>query len=187
MKRNQWRDAAMLAAGTIVGAVLGRIVSPHVAQLTGFTRAKTGGGDAFAELTADHKRMLAAIEAAIEARGGARMPMLIAIKAGLAKHAMAEEDVIYPLLRDRTGAGDAVDRLYCEHGDMKTELYRIETALETGDDEGYRRAMQALRDEVATHAQDEETTQFPRLREVLDATKRAAVTAQVDREKALVA
>jgi hypothetical protein len=43
-----------------------------------------------------------------------------------------------------------------------------------------------LRDSVRSHAQEEETQWFPRLRNALDDKKRALVTGKVDREKAMV-
>lgn len=181
------RELGVFALGALTGMMVSRIGMPIAAQTAGTLRAKGGGGDAFEELTADHKRVLAACDQAERAEGPARMAMFLVIKRELSKHAVAEEDVIYPLIADKLGAQSDAMRLYEEHGEVKRLLAEIEESLEGGDDLRYRDRMRALRDNVRRHADDEETHWFPRLREQLDAKNRALVSGKVDREKALLA
>jgi iron-sulfur cluster repair protein YtfE (RIC family) len=181
------RDIALFAVGTMAGLLLGRFGTPLAAKTAGMTRAMGGGADAFEELTADHKRVLAALDQAEGAEGKARMPMFLLIKRELSKHAIAEEDVVYPLIAEKLHAADAAKHLYEEHGEVKRLLADIEEALEGDDDLRYRDCVRMLRDNVRMHAQQEETRWFPELRQVLDEKKRAMVTGKVDREKALLA
>lgn len=186
-KNDTMREIGVFALGTLAGLVLGRVGAPIAAKTAGMTRAAVGGDDAFEELTADHKRVLAALDQAETAQGAACMPLFLLIKRDLSKHALAEEDVIYPLLGDKLGASTDAARLYEEHGEVKTLLAEIELALEVGDDLRYRDRVRALREAVRTHAADEETVWFPRLRDLLDEKQRALVSGKVDREKALLA
>ena len=167
--------------------VLGRVGTPMAAKGIGMARAAAGGSDVFEELIADHKRILGALEQAESADGAARMPLFLFIKRELTKHAVAEEDVIYPLVADKINDEQGAKLLYEEHGEVKTLLAEIEEALEMSDDLRYRDRLRMLREAVREHAQKEETQIFPRLREVLDDKKRALVTGKVDREKAMVA
>jgi hemerythrin superfamily protein len=181
------RDAGLVLGGLATGMLLGRLAPPLVAKTIGLTRGLTGAGDAFAELTADHKRVLAALEKAeVEQTGPKKLALFAMIKRDLAKHSVAEEDIIYPLIADKLLAADAARHLYKEHGDVKTLLAEIEESLETGDDLRYRARVRALLENVRAHAEEEETQWFPRLKEILDEKKRALVAGKVDREKAMV-
>jgi hemerythrin superfamily protein len=185
-KNDTLREVGVFALGTLAGLLLGRVGTPMAAKTVGLARAASGGGDAFDELTADHKRVLAALDQAETAQGAARMPLFLLIKRDLSKHALAEEDVIYPLLIDKLGASADAARLYEEHGAVKTLLSEIELALEVGDDLRYRDRVRALRETVRVHAADEETVWFPNLRQLLDDKQRVLVSGKVDREKALL-
>ena len=121
----------------------------------------------------------------IDATGMARRARLfLKLKRNLSKHALAEEDVIYPLLRERTGAGTDVDRLFHEHAEMKIALARLEDQF--AGDEAWSREVRSLRDLIARHAADEETVEFPRLRAALNEKQRATAAGRVYREKALL-
>jgi iron-sulfur cluster repair protein YtfE (RIC family) len=181
------REIGLFALGTAAGLVLGRIGAPLAAKTAGMARAAAGGADAFEELTADHKRVLTALDQAERVEGRARMPLFLLIKRELSKHAIAEEDVVYPLIGEKLHAVDAARHLYEEHGEVKTLLAEIEEALEADDDLRYRDRIRILRDTVRTHAQREETEWFPQLRQALDDKKRAIMTGKVDREKAMLA
>ncbi len=181
------REIGVFALGALAGMVLGRVGAPVAAKGIGIARTVAGGSDVFEELIADHKRVLGALEQAERAEGAARMPLFLLIKRELTKHAVAEEDVIYPLVADKNNDEQAAKQLYEEHGEVKTLLAEIEEALETSDGLQYRDRIRMLRDAVRDHTQKEETQIFPRLREVLDDKKRAIVTGKVDREKAMLA
>lgn len=180
------REIGVFALGTLAGMLLNRVATPIAAKTAGIARAASGGDDVFEELTADHKRVLAALDQAERAEGGKRMALFLLIKRDLTKHAVAEEDVVYPLIGEKLSAVDAAHHLYEEHGDVKTLLAEIEAAIEGGDDLRYRDRIRVLRDNVRRHASDEEREWFPRLREALDARQLTVMTGKVDREKAMV-
>ncbi|HEY0395129.1 MAG TPA: hemerythrin domain-containing protein [Candidatus Elarobacter sp.] len=181
------RDAGLVLGGAAAALVVGRFGLPLVAKTIGLTRGLAGAGDAFDELAADHKRVLAALEKAeVEQTGAKKLALFTLIKRDLAKHSVAEEDIIYPLIADKLLAVDAAQHLYKEHGDVKTLLAEIEESIETGDDLRYRARVRALLENVRRHAEEEETQWFPRLKEILDEKKRALLTGKLDREKAMV-
>ncbi|HEX3462754.1 MAG TPA: hemerythrin domain-containing protein [Candidatus Elarobacter sp.] len=181
------RDAGLVAAGAAAGLMIGKFGLPLVAKTIGMTRAGAGAGDAFDELTADHKRVLAMLEKAqAEQTGPKKLALFAMIKRDLSKHSVAEEDIIYPLIGDKLLAPDAAHHLYKEHGDVKTLLAEIEEAIEQNDDMRYRARVRSLLENVRRHAEEEETQWFPRLKEILDEKKRALISGKVDREKAML-
>ena len=54
-----------------------------------------------------------------------RMKLLLMFKRALGKHAMAEEDVVYPILHEIAGAAEQARELYDEHAQMKIHLYGL--------------------------------------------------------------
>jgi iron-sulfur cluster repair protein YtfE (RIC family) len=109
---------------------------------------------------------------------------LLQIKRSLTAHALAEEDIVYPMLREEVGAVEAADRLYREHAEIKVHLFKLEHLRK--DDSRWHDEMQALRDLIARHAADEENTQFPRLREQLTRENIVQLSSDVEREKQFV-
>lgn len=104
------------AGGASLGFIASRILPPLVSQtVASWNTAR--GHDPFQYLAEDHdrfRRLLAEME---ESRGKGtfhRTQLLARLKRGLAAHAMAEEDVIYPLIHDEVGAEVAAERLYSE-------------------------------------------------------------------------
>jgi len=43
-------------------------------------------------------------------------------------HALAEEDIVYPLLQSKAGGTSAAKQLYSERAEMKVHLYELEMA-----------------------------------------------------------
>jgi iron-sulfur cluster repair protein YtfE (RIC family) len=112
------------------------------------------------------------------------MAAFLAVKRALAKHALAEEDVVYPLLHAKANAATAAKQLYSEHAEMKIHLYELEMALQSGASWGERaRSLQSL---ITRHIREEEDVQFPKLQGLLDAEERRRLAGQVRREEALI-
>jgi hemerythrin superfamily protein len=86
----------------------------------------------------------------------------------LARHETAEEIILYPRLRKEVEGGDelADARLAEEQKatEMLTELERLDP-----DSDEFEQKLQALLQDVAEHAENEEQQVFPRLREALSA------------------
>jgi hypothetical protein len=178
------RDIALMAGGIALGVMGGRLLAPLVAMGSGAVRSSR---DPFDLLESDHRYLLKTLrkmEEASEAGRGKRTALLLALKRRLAKHALAEEDIVYPLLSDEAQRREAARHLYEEHADMKMLLFEIESAVMRG--ESWRQPLANLHQMIERHAREEEEEQFPRLRQVLSEKKFKQVAAQVHREEAFV-
>jgi hemerythrin superfamily protein len=174
---------AAMAIGIAAAAVATRLLPPLMAQMAGQARA-SAGADPFQELVDDHRKFVALLtemEASADDAVFSRTQHLLRLKRRLAAHAMAEENVLYPALDEQ---GEAVGRLYDEHGQIKMHLY----ALEQMDKGGPRWAerVRALRILLEAHARQEEEIEFPRLRAALDARRKSKLAGGLLREKAMV-
>ncbi|HET6468290.1 MAG TPA: hemerythrin domain-containing protein [Geminicoccaceae bacterium] len=182
------RTMAAMVGGAAVALVASRVLPPLLAQLAGTARAALGR-DPFAGLIADHRDFLSLLERMerTEARGRPvfqRTQLLVRLKRGLAAHAMAEEDVVYPLLHDEAKAEHDAMHLYGEHADMKMHLYWLEQMPK--DHPQWVARVRELRRLIEEHARQEEEVEFPRLRALMDERAGRRVSGQVQREKALL-
>jgi iron-sulfur cluster repair protein YtfE (RIC family) len=180
-----WNIAA-LSGGVLIGVVASRLLPPVMANATGAVRAKFGQ-DPFRKLEQDHRQiqtMLHQMSAATEESPAQRMKLLLMFKRALGKHAMAEEDVVYPILHDVAGAAHQAKELYDEHAQMKIHLYGLEMALDSPSTWGER--VRQLREVIGSHIRDEEDVEFPRLRALLQDRQYASLAGKILREEALV-
>ena len=113
-----------------------------------------------------------------------RTQLFLRLKRRLAAHALAEEDVVYPLLHDKAGAADDARHLYSEHAEVKIHMHALEEMAK--DDPAWVERVRALKTLIESHARNEEDVQFPKLREALDERARANLAGSVQREKAMV-
>jgi len=166
--------AAMAGAAVGLAANLGRKLV--VQSLAG------AQGDWAGTLAAEHRLVLALfdrIEATRDDQTPARMQLLARLKHALGKHALEEENVIYPALRQANNAHDA-DALNSEHGLVKTYLYELGTMPAAGPDWLARvRDFRALLEE---HMRMEEDEVFPALRGRLTEGQNARLSAAMRRE-----
>jgi iron-sulfur cluster repair protein YtfE (RIC family) len=178
------RDWIAFAGGASVGLVAGHLLPPLLAQAGGWLGA---GTDPFELLADDHRHFIDLLRQMEAARGSGlvfRTQLFLRLKRSLAAHAMAEEDVVYPLLAEEAGAQAAAERLYAEHGAVKTHLWALERLI--GDADAWAERASALKRLVADHARREEEVEFPRLRHRLDDDAFARLARHVRREKAMV-
>ena len=112
-----------------------------------------------------------------------RTQLLLRLKRALAAHAVAEEDIVYPLLHDDAKAVDDAKHLYSEHADIKIHLHALEQMPKDAPEWAQRAG--ALKQLIEAHARHEEVD-FPRLREVLDEQAMRHLAGHVQREKALI-
>jgi hemerythrin superfamily protein len=146
------------------------------------------GHDPFELLKQDHQSIREALKS-MEALNdnssvARRTARLLYLKRLLNKHATAEEDAVYPMLHDQAGAKEAAMHLYSEHAEMKMHLYHLEAALKSGS--GWTEHVRQLRDLINKHVDEEESTEFPRLRNMMDEQKQRAMAGQIHREEAMV-
>jgi hemerythrin superfamily protein len=180
------RDLTMLVSGLAIGVLGSKLVPPLLGALSGAGSVRTGG-DPFALLIEDHRqlnslldKMLAAPTESTSRRSG----LYLLLKRKLGKHALAEEDVVYPIVHNQTGESDRSKHLYDEHADMKILLYELENKLKNGED--WRSTVASLAGLIRRHIEEEEQTVFPKLREQLAAARLPAVAGQIWREEGLI-
>ena len=172
-------QAGVVAAAAVAGAAVG------IAANLGRKLVAQGLGDAadWADaLAAEHQAVLALfdqLEATADTQAGARTHMLTKIKNALGKHALEEENVIYPALREANSVHDA-DALNAEHGYVKTYLYELENMPKEGS--AWLAKAREFRAMLETHMRMEEEEVFPALRGALDAEKNARLSSAVWRE-----
>jgi len=185
----QGRALPMLAAfagGSLVAFVAGRLLPPVLGQAFGSMRAAQGH-DPFEALAQDHRRVLAMLDR-LEATGadGAvrRASLFLMVKRALTAHALAEEDVIYPMLRDQANREEESRKLYEDHAELKVLLFELEQMPK--DDPQWIEKVRTLRRRIEEHARMEEETEFPKLRETLDHKGMMKLAGSVQREKMMV-
>lgn len=185
-QRGFGRGMAAMAGGLALGVVGGRLLPPLLASATGSVGARLGR-DPFGRLKQDHARILSTLDRMIEAPEDSKAQrgwLFLALKRTLGKHAMAEEDVVYPLLHRHAEAAEAVQRLYAEHAQMKIALHELEEALKTG--APWTERVRSLRSLIERHVRDEEDVEFPKLQSLMDEGLRRSVSGQIQREKAMI-
>ena len=120
-----------------------------------------------------------AIEATDERNTTKRSMLLSHLKHALMKHAVEEENVIYPALRE-IGQLDAADALTKEHGYVKQYLYELENMPNASPD--WIAKVRKFRADIEEHMQEEEMHLFPMLRAQLSEEKNKALTLTMNKE-----
>ena len=186
MGRTPGSGFGAFAWGAAAAVVASRVLPPLIAQLAGSARVNAES-DPFAALAADHRKFSALLGQMEQSEGGGvfnRMQLLLRLKRRLAAHAMAEEDIVYPLLHDRAEAADAAKRLYAEHAEVKIHLHALEQLPKDSPDWAARAG--ELKRLIESHARDEEETEFPKLRRLLNEAESTRLSGDIQREKAMV-
>lgn len=172
--------------GFAAGFVLSRLAPSLWAQFRGAAGSALGE-DPFVELIRQHRTLLSLLDRMEEIPASAaarRAFFFLAFKRTIAKHALAEEDVAYPVLYTDAGRPEAAEKLYREHADVKIHLFALQQNL-TGE-EGWKTHVRALRDEITEHARQEEDEIFPRLRELGQAQQSSALSRNLRQEEAFI-
>lgn len=180
------RQIALITAGIAAGILGSRLLPPFLAATNNARRVRAGS-DPFEMLIEDHRLILGFLEemenAPTEAIGR-RSAAFLGLKRKLGKHALAEEDVVYPILHGEAHHEEQSKELYDEHADMKIALYELETLLKSGAD--WREQVRSLRLLIQEHIDEEENVVFPHLRQLLDEQRAPKVSGQIGREEALI-
>ena len=125
---NRGSSAGTLALAAVAGAAVG--IAANFGRKFVVQGMAAQAGDWDEVLHHEHELVLALfdqIEATSDDQARTRLHLLGKLKAALTKHAMQEENAIYPALRQSNNAHDA-DALNGEHGYVKTFLYELENA-----------------------------------------------------------
>jgi hemerythrin superfamily protein len=185
-QRFSMRGMAAFAGGAAAAFVAARVLPPFLAQAAGTARA-AAGQDPFDMLARDHRIVLDLLEDLEHSPDNAtfaRAQKLLMVKRRLSAHALAEEDVIYPMLNEAAGAVSDVRHLYAEHAEIKMHLHALEQMPKN--DPGWARRAGELRALVQSHARQEEEIDFPKLRAALSERETRLMTGNMQREKALL-
>jgi hemerythrin superfamily protein len=176
----------LLGIGATGGLLLGRFLPMLLANASGLAQG-AAGRDPFAGLIREHRLLLSLLdkmENLAPTDWVKRKFLFLSFKRTIGKHAMAEEDIIYPLLKTDAERHEATQKLYREHASMKIHLFELERAIQQ--DQEWRDGVRALRSEIEPHAREEEESEFPRLREMLSQAGTAELSRKIRQEEALV-
>jgi hemerythrin superfamily protein len=180
------RNVISFGAGALLTLAATRIAPPFAGQAIGSLRSMAGT-DPFDALAQDHRKLLSLFEQ-IEATDNSatvrRAAMLFQAKRMLTAHALAEEDIIYPMLHDDAHRAEQAIQLYREHADMKIRLFELEQAAK--DSSKWLDDLRSLHQIVEKHAKEEEEVEFPKLRAALNDRRTANLLSEVHREKAML-
>ena len=180
------RTAISFGAGALMMLTASRIAPPFAGRAIGSLRS-TAGTDPFDARAQDHRKVLALLDRLAETDNTATMrraAMLFQVKRMLTAHALAEEDVIYPMLHDDAHRAEEAKKLYREHADIKVRLFELEHKAKDG--ASWIEDLHALRRIVADHAREEEETEFPKLRAALDERRTSNLLGEVHCEKSML-
>jgi hemerythrin superfamily protein len=162
-RSEQDNDLGALLIGGALGFLFGVALNPtRKAILQG---AEAATGDWYDILKAEHRGVEKAFDALMqtdETDKRKRQMLLTQIAHALNKHAVTEENVIYPALRAHDP--EAAKKLGTEHLDIKAELSALQYDLDKDDPRWLEKA-KGLRDLIVEHAEDEENRVFPPFRQ----------------------
>lgn len=164
------------AAGLAVGlaANLGR-----KAVVQGVSAASGSWDQALANEHAMVMKIFDALEATENKAKVKRSTLLMSMKHALTKHAVQEENVIYPALRD-AGYKEAADQLNHEHGYVKDFLYHLETMPK--DSPEFLPTVRRFRAEIEHHVREEEDELYPKMKAQLDPAMNKKLTLLMNKE-----
>jgi hemerythrin superfamily protein len=119
-------------------------------------------------LAADHREVKELVAAVLASDDPAqRRDLADSIIGQLVRHSVAEETIVYPVMRARLPEGDkAVEHDTEEHKELETLMKRLE-ALDAADP-AFTKTMTELQAVLDDHVSDEEDDQFPLIRQHID-------------------
>ena len=167
---------AVGAAGVAVGvaAMVGRKIAVQAPTVL--------AGDWDAALAGEHAAVLKvfdAMQATTSRNVGKRTLFLAQLKHALGKHAVQEENVIYPALRD-AGHAEAADHLNHDHGYVKQYLYELENCPK--DSNQFLAIVASFRTDLEKHVHEEEDELYPALKAQLSEEMNDKLTTAMNKE-----
>ena len=173
---NRGRMLLAAAIGVLIGLAIAR-----TRKVTSKARMVLNG-DWEGQLKAEHRAVRRLLKGMVDTEvedGPRRAALLAEVADTLTRHAVEEENVIYPALR-AAGAGKVVDDLLADHAGMRTLIRRLEgTSLE---DPAWAAGARALKDLVHRHMREEERDHFPLLHDTASDEETETLTRLVRHE-----
>lgn len=166
----------LAAGGILIGAAFNPVRKLLVQSVSAV------GGDWFEMLKADHvlaRALFEKAEATTADQKLKRATLLMQLKHALAKHAMEEENVVYPALREHAEA-DVADHLNHDHGYIKNYLYQLDMIEK--DSPAWIAKLREFRGLFEKHVREEEDEIFPALRAKLSKQQNKEVTTAANKE-----
>lgn len=151
--------AARLIGAAALGFAVG--VAAHSARKAAVQGTEAIGGDWLAVLKAEHRMAEALFDALLKTgarQKNRRAALFIKLKRALMKHALQEEAVVYPALRE-THVDGMAKHLYADHAEIKILLSELDGLAK--DDPSWIERVRALQACAAHHVREEETEVFP--------------------------
>ena len=173
-------QTGIIVGAAVAGAAVGFAANMGRKLFVQMTSAASG--DWFDALKTEHAMTLAIfdkIEATDDNQTMMRSHLLTKLKYALSKHAIQEEMVIYPALRQANSAHEA-DHLGDDHGYVKTYLYELETMA--NDSPEWLARVRDFRAMIEEHMREEEDDIFPRFRDRLSEDQNAKLTTMMNKE-----
>jgi hemerythrin superfamily protein len=136
-------------------------------------------------LTADHREMIALIGQIHAAPEGAqRRDLADTLIAEVMRHAVAEEMFVYPAIEDHVPNGkEDVEHDKKEHDDIVKLMKQLEKSEPS--EPAFMDLVRELEGQLTHHAGDEESDQFPKLRQHIPREKLVDMGAKVEKAKKL--
>lgn len=131
-------------------------------------------------LVTDHREVVTAVEAVLASDDAdARRQLIDAVIGQLVRHSVAEETVVYPVMREVLPDGaDAVEHDTREHKELEVIMKNLESADVATP--LFTELVGQLKEVLDDHVKDEESEQFPQLRQHLDDERLDAMGAAVE-------
>jgi hemerythrin superfamily protein len=170
---------ALLAAGA-AGLAVG--LAANVARKLAVQAPTFLSGDWDEALKAEHQATLKVfdlLEATTEKNTTKRATLLMNLKHALTKHALEEENAVYPAMRD-AGEAESADHLNNDHGYVKQYLYDL--TVMPKDSPAWIAKLRQFRTDIEKHMREEEDQLFPRLKARLSPEKNKELTAAMNKE-----
>jgi hemerythrin superfamily protein len=171
--------------GALIGAAAAGVAVGLMANLgrKAAVQAPTAlAGDWDEALAAEHAatmKLFDAMQATTDKNTTKRSMLLMQLKHALAKHAIEEENAVYPALRD-AGQTDEADHLNHDHGYVKQFLYDLDNMPK--DSPAFMAKIGEFRGAVEEHVREEEDKIFPKLKAKLSPEQNKALTLAMNKE-----
>ena len=172
-------------AGLVAGAVGAGLVTGVLAMIGRKVAVQAPtyfAGEWDEALAAEHKatlKLFDALEATDETDTTKRSMLLTQLKHALAKHALEEENAIYPAMRE-AGQVEGADELNHEHGYVKQYLYELGNMEKS--DPAFLTTLAKFRTDIEDHMREEQQVLFPALRAKLSPERNKQLSNAMNKE-----
>jgi len=180
-----WSARSGASSGAVLGAAAAGLavgLAANLGRKAVVQGVSVAAGSWDQALATEHKMTLTIMDslAATENKQKVkRSTLLMTLKHALMKHAVQEENVIYPALRD-SGNKEAADHLNHDHGYVKQYLYELENLPK--DSPKFLTTLAEFRRDIEKHMREEEDDLYPAMKASLDAATNKKLTLMMNKE-----